>query len=185
MPLIDIILLIIFIVAAVIGFRKGFIAQVGSVAAIIIAIIACRTLGSAATDMIMPQSPGDSSMSRIMASVIAYCGIYLVAYYAVILVVKLLKLVTHTLFLGPLDRIGGAIISILKWGLAVSLVLNLYLVLWPDGKLLQTSTLAGGRPVEWVVGLAPKALGILNHPSAPEEADTPNTDTEGSSNPEI
>ncbi len=183
MPLIDIILLIIFIVAAVFGFRKGFIAQVGSVAAIIIAIIACRALGSAATDMIMPSGQGDSTMSRILASVIAYCGIYIVAYYAVILATKLLKLVTHTLLLGPLDRMGGALISILKWGLAISLIMNLYLALWPDGALLRSSTIAGGKPVEWVVGLAPKALGILNHPAAPDETGT--TDIEGSSNQQL
>lgn len=149
MPLIDIILLIIFIAAAVTGFRKGFIAQVGSLAAIVVAVIACRALGPTATGWVMPDGPDaetGSSMSRIIASALAYSGVYLVAYYAVILVVRLLKMVTHTLFLGPLDRIGGAAVNIIKWGLAVSLVLNLYLALWPDGKMLRSSTIAGENP---------------------------------------
>lgn len=166
MPVIDIILLIIFIAAAVMGYRKGFIAQAGAVAAIVVSVIACRMLGPSVTDWIMAghDSP-ESSMSRFMASAISYAGIYLIAYYAIILIVKLLKLVTHTLFLGPLDRIGGAIVNILKWGLALSLVFNLYLALWPDGKLLSSSTIAGGKPIEWVVGLAPKALGLISHSS--------------------
>lgn len=187
MPLIDIILLIIFIATAVTGFRKGFIAQVGSLAAIVVAVIACRALGPTATGWVMPDGPdaeAGSSMSRIIASAMAYSGVYLVAYYAVILVVRLLKMVTHTLFLGPLDRIGGAAVNIIKWGLAVSLVLNLYLALWPDGKMLRSSTIAGGKPIEWVVALAPKALGILNHPSAPESTST-STSTEGSPTTEI
>ncbi len=160
MPMIDITLLIILTAAALLGFRKGLIAQAGSAAAIIIAIIACRTLGPAATDIIMP-APEESSMSRLMASAIAYSAVYLVAYYAVILISKLLRQVTHTLFLGPLDRIGGAIVNILKWSLALSLAFNLYTALWPDGKLLSSSTLAQGRPIRWITALAPKALGLI------------------------
>lgn len=164
MPLIDIALLIVFAAAAITGYRKGFIAQASSLAAIIVAVIACRTLGPAVTDIIMPGGEDETSpMPRYSAAAIAYCGVYLVAYYGVILVARLLKLVTHTLFLGPLDRMGGAVVSILKWGLAVSLAFNLYLAIWPDGKLLSSSTIAEGRPVEWIVGLAPKALGLISH----------------------
>ncbi len=163
MPVIDIILLIIFIAAAVTGYRKGFIAQAGAVAAIVVSIIACRLLAPAVTDWIMSsRDPSESSMSRFMASALAYGGIYLIAYYGVILIVRLLKLVTRTLFLGPLDRIGGAAVNILKWGLALSLVFNLYLALWPSGRLLSSSTIAGGKPVEWVTGLAPAALGFIS-----------------------
>ena len=54
MPALDIAILIVFAVSAVMGFRRGLIAQVGSVAAIIIGIIACRMFGAQVTEMIMP-----------------------------------------------------------------------------------------------------------------------------------
>lgn len=107
MPTIDIIILIVFAVSAVMGFRKGLITQVGSVAAIIIGIIACRMFSSQVAGMITPSGgPEVNSMSNYGASILACCIIYIVAYYCVIIVAKFLKLVTHTLLLGPLDHIA-------------------------------------------------------------------------------
>ncbi len=174
MTAIDIILIIVFAVSAIAGYRKGFIAQAGSLAAIVVAIIACRVFGPAATGLIMPGSDVEtgSLWHRYMASAVACSVVYLVAYYAVILIFRLLKTITHTLMLGPLDRIGGSIVNMLKWAMALSLVANLYLVFWPDGKVLKTSTLAEGRPVQWITALAPRVLGIISDAASGSNATT-------------
>ncbi|MDE6859759.1 MAG: CvpA family protein [Duncaniella sp.] len=164
MTLLDIIIVIIFAVAAVVGFRKGFITQIGSLAAIVIAILACRLLGAQAVEMISPSVPDaadPNSFPRYITVIAVYCVIYLVAYYAVVLVAKLLKLVAHTVLLGPLDRIGGALVSVVKWFIPVSLALNLYIAMYPGSDLASKSHLCGGRPVAWIVELAPGILGAL------------------------
>lgn len=177
MALIDIVIIVVFAVSAIVGYRKGFIAQAGALAAIIVAIIACRLLGPAATDMILPrgQEGETSAWTRYSAALFAYCGVYIVAYYAVVIVVKMLKLVIHTLLLGPLDSIGGAAVSVFKWFMALSVIANLYLVIWPGGKLLASSRLADGKPATWIVSLAPSVLGVLSEAFSGEETDASST----------
>ena len=167
MTVLDIVIVIIFVVAAVIGFRKGFITQLGSLAAIVIAIFACRLLGGQVTELISPASPDvpeaqeANSFPHYITTMVAYGVVYLVAYYAVVLVAKLLRLVARTVMLGPLDRIGGALVSVVKWFIPVSLVLNLYIAMYPNCNLAEKSHLCGGQPVVWIVELAPKILGAL------------------------
>lgn len=45
----DIVIIVIFAVSAIMGYRKGLIGQIGSVAAIIIGILACRMFGPQVT----------------------------------------------------------------------------------------------------------------------------------------
>ncbi|WP_301706996.1 CvpA family protein [uncultured Duncaniella sp.] len=170
MPTIDIIILIVFAVSAVMGFRKGLITQVGSVAAIIIGIIACRMFGSQVAGMITPSGgPGVNFMSNYGASILACCIIYIVAYYCVIIVAKFLKLVTHTLLLGPLDHIAGAVVNILKWFMVMSVALNLYMVVFSGTDINKASRLGDGRLVTWIIDLAPSVWGALNNDNGNEQ----------------
>ena len=160
--MLDIAIIIIFIASAVMGFRKGLIGQIGSVAAVIIGILACRMFGPPATEMIMPAGDEEvNSMPRYCATILAYAGVYIVAYYAVIIVAKMLKTVTHTLLLGPLDRIGGAVVSVIKWFMAVSVALNLYMAIFPSTDLCSKSNIGNGQPVRWIIELAPAAWGAF------------------------
>lgn len=164
MTFLDIIIIAVFVASAVMGFRKGLIGQVGSVAAIIIGIVACRMFGPQATEMIMPTGQGPeeaNSMSRYGAAILAYAGIYIVAYYAVIIVARLLKTVTHTLLLGPLDRIAGALVSVVKWFMAVSVALNLYITIFPGTDLASHTKVCGNGPLTWIIELAPAAWGAF------------------------
>lgn len=161
MAAIDIAIIIVTAVAGIAGFRKGLIAQAGSLAAIIIAIVACRLLGPETVRLIMPHGEEVTAMQRYGATVLAYGGIYIVAYYAVVIVTKLLKVVVHTLLMGPLDRIGGAVVNIIKWMMVMSVVLNMYMALFPTGGLIRSSHIAGGAPVQFIVELAPAAWGAF------------------------
>lgn len=173
MAAIDIILILIFALSAWLGFRKGIITQLGSVAAIVIAIIACRVLGSQISDMILASHPdwAAESIKRYGVSILANCGIYIVVYYGVVIIARLLRSVTHAVLLGPLDRIAGAAFSVAKYFLLVSILLNLYIVLFPSTTLLSRSRLAGGQAVDLVVGFAPWMLDTMS----PVESDTRTT----------
>lgn len=160
--MLDILIIAVFIASAVMGFRKGLIGQIGSVAAIIIGIIACRMFGPQVTDMIMPGGDQETnSMPHYYATIMAYAGVYIVAYYAVILIARMLRTVTHTLLLGPLDRIAGAAVSVIKWFMAVSVALNLYIIIFPSTDLAAKSNIGHGRPVNWIIELAPAAWGAF------------------------
>lgn len=164
MTALDIILLIIFIVSAWLGFRKGIIRQLGSLAAIVVAIIACRTLAPSVAELIFGSHPDweTGSISHATVSIVSNCIVYLVAYYAVILIAKLLHTVSHAVLLGPLDHIAGAAFSVAKYFLLVSLLLNLYIVLFPASSLRSKSHLCGGRVVELTTELAPWVLGAIS-----------------------
>lgn len=164
MAVIDIIILIIFAVAVIDGYRKGFIGQIGSMAAIVVAVIACRLFGPTVSDVILPSGDeaANSAWSRYTANILGYCLVYIIGYYAVILASRLLKMVAKTFLLGPIDAIGGALVSVLKWFMAVSIAANLYIVLFPSGNLLSSSEMAGGKPMEWIIHIAPAAIGALS-----------------------
>ena len=91
-----------------------------------------------------------------------HAAIYLVAYYGVILLAKLLRMVSHAVFLGPLDRIAGAAFSVAKYFLLVSLLLNLYMVIFPDTPLRTKSNLCGGRVVTLTARFAPWVLDAVS-----------------------
>lgn len=163
MAVIDIILILIFILTAWLGFRKGIITQIGSLAAIVIAIIACRMFGVTVENLIFGQRPDwDSGFSHYAVSIISNAIIYIAVYYAVILIARMLHTLSHVVLLGPLDHIAGAAFSVAKYGLLVSLLLNLYIALFPDTSLLAQSRLADGKAVEKVIGFAPWVLDAIN-----------------------
>lgn len=182
MAAIDIILLLIFIVAAWLGFRKGFITQLGSVAAIVVAIIACRMFGTTVEQAFFNHHPDwqtGSSISHYAVSILANGLIYIVVYYAVILVSRLLHRVSHVVLLGPLDHMAGAAFSVAKYGLLVSLLLNLYIVFFPATDLVAKSRIAKGRAVEVVIGFAPWVLDTISHADDTNEADKDAESTNG------
>ena len=150
------------VAGGVMGVRKGLMGQLGSVAGVIIGVVACRLFGPQVTDMIMPagQGPEVNSMSKYAYSILAYAGVYIVAYYAVILVARLLRTVTHTLLLGPLDRMAGAVVSIVKWLLALSVALNLYAIIVSGSDLGSRSRL-GKETVQFIMEIAPAAWGAF------------------------
>lgn len=164
MTAIDIILILVFVFSAWLGFRKGIITQLGAVAAIVIAIIACRILGPQIESMVMGSHPDwqTSSVSHYTVSIVTNCVIYLLAYYGVLIAARLMRTVSHAVLLGPLDRLAGAAFSVAKYFLLVSLLLNLYIAVFPDTKLLSASRLGGGYAVELAVGFAPWLLDTVS-----------------------
>ena len=170
MTAIDIIIILIFIAATCLGYRKGIITQLGSFVAIIIAIIACRTFGQQVEDLIMEANHDwqTTAIPRYTVSIAANCAIYLITYYLVVFIARLLRTVTHAVFLGPIDRIAGAAFSLAKYFLVVSLLINVYIAIFPSTTLLSRSRLGSGKIISLVTGFAPWVFGSV----APIEHDT-------------
>lgn len=158
----DIILLIIVGVAGVWGYWKGFIAQIGALGAVVAGIIACRLLGPLLVASLMPEASGVHETATYYGTVaVVYALIYLVAYYGVILVARLLRLAVKAVFLGPLDRIGGALFNIAKILILVSFLLNAAVALCPSFDPCARSAIGSGKPLQKIMDIAPAIVGAL------------------------
>lgn len=154
MTTLDVIILAVFAGSVAYGFYRGVIVQVGAVAAILFAVVLCRLGGYPLSEFIA----GDGEPSSIDV-VVAKVIVFVAGYLGVRVVASLFKKVTHSLSLGGLDRLGGAVFSLFQWMLVLSLLLNLWLVIKPDASLAEMSTLANGHAAPAIVRLAPAVLG--------------------------
>lgn len=168
MSFIDIVILVVFAGAVIVGLRKGMIAQLGSLAAILLGIIACRLWGDDAAriaESLIPELTADSATSQYAASVIGNVTLFLIAYLSVRLVASLVRNVTHALMLGVVDRLLGALFCMFKWFLVLSIMFNLWDMLFPTSGLLKSSRIADGLAVHTVLDLAPKTFGAVTAPN--------------------
>lgn len=154
MTTLDVIILAVFAGSVAYGFYRGVIVQVGAVAAILFAVVLCR-LGCYPLAEFIAGDGEPSSIDVVVAKVI----VFVAGYLGVRVVASLFKKVTHSLSLGGLDRLGGAVFSLFQWMLVLSLLLNLWLVIKPDASLAEMSTLANGHAAPAIVRLAPVVLG--------------------------
>lgn len=124
-----IIIALVLIYAVVSGFMKGLLSQIGQIAGLIIGILASRALTPEILNMLSVDAGVDTASTVTM--VLCYIVVYLAAYFSVVLVAKLIKLVVKVACLGVLDRIGGSVFKLLKWALILSLVYNLLVAIHP------------------------------------------------------
>lgn len=162
MPLLDIIILAVLALSAFLGYRRGLIGQIGSIAAIVAGVVVCRLFAGQVVDMVAPGSAEGSDFSSYAVRILVCAVLYIAAYYAVILIAKLLKFAVKAVLLGPLDSIAGAIVSMAKWMLGLSLALNLWIALFPSRNPLEHSTLFDGKAADAVAEFAPKLLGAIS-----------------------
>ncbi len=123
------IVLIIVAIAAVWGYMQGLVKQIGSVAGVIGAAVACRLFGAAVAQAFA----GDSSEAPSgFYVVLAYLAVAAGAFFLVWLLGRMLRGVIHGAHLGIIDRVAGAVYKAFLWLLVTSLVYNLYLCVYPE-----------------------------------------------------
>ncbi|MWV28015.1 CvpA family protein [Aurantiacibacter rhizosphaerae] len=134
----DLIVLLIVGVGAIGGFLRGFVQEVLSVAAWILAIFAIRFLHTDLTAAIL-----DFMGSPITASILAFALLLLIPYAAMKLISSIAGRTSRNSVLGPVDRVLGFAFGALKGMLIVVVAFSL-LVLGYD-----TVWGSKGRPV-WI-----------------------------------
>lgn len=156
MELLDILLIIVAVSAIIRGFTAGLITRVGSVAAIVVAVLASRLFGP---EVYSRWGEGMWAGHETLSLVVCYALVFAACYFGVRLVARLVRGAVHTVKLGIFDRIGGALFSLLEWMLVVSLVMNLYAAVAPDGAAIFTGP--GHALRSAVFDLAPAVIGYL------------------------
>lgn len=116
MNTIDLVLILPLALAVIAGFRKGFIIEVASLIAFIIAIIACLKLTHKLMELVQPYT-GHSKWLPF----ICYILVFVLVYILILWVGKLLEKVVKIIQLGALNMIMGILFSLLKVCLLISL----------------------------------------------------------------
>lgn len=160
MNTLEIIIIIVAIGAIVVGFKRGIICQLGSVVGLVAAIVACRLFGDAVASVFTPEAMENTAFGAYVGKIVGGAIIYIVVYVGVSIVARGLRCITHALQLGLIDRVAGAAMSLLKWGVALSLALNLWLALFPSSATVKSATIGGGGLVKGVMELAPALWGV-------------------------
>ncbi|MCM1449366.1 MAG: CvpA family protein [Clostridiales bacterium] len=160
MSTIDIIIIVVFIGAVIYGYWKGVIVQIGSLAGILLGILACRLFGPWLTGVLGGATGSSDSIDMgYINSVIANVILFLLGFICAKLVARLIKTVTTAVKLSVVDKLLGVIFCLFEWFLVLSILLNVWQVLRPGDNITRSSTLGGGRAATVVMDLAPTVLG--------------------------
>ncbi len=167
MTTIDIIIIGLFIVTAIAGYRRGVIRQIGTVAGVVAGIAACRCLSGdfarwlEARDffqMMIGNAP--ELVAEHAAGVLSSTLLFVGAYIAVQIVMGMVRGVAHGVALGFVDCCLGMMTSVFVGFLVLSIILNICQAFKQGGSVIDKSTLADGKVAEAVLNLAPRTFGV-------------------------
>ncbi|MGM9859169.1 MAG: CvpA family protein [Muribaculaceae bacterium] len=150
MGALDIFIFVLIAVAAVVGFVRGIVSQVGSIAAIIVGILAARIIGGAVV----------SGSSEPVTAFAIYGIIFLVAYLVTWLLARMIRSAVKALHLGIIDRLTGAVFSVFKWTFILSIVLNIYMFI--GGESARSMRDSDHTMRCMVIDLSPTFLGAIS-----------------------
>lgn len=147
----DIFILVVAVASLVWGFAAGFMRQLGTLAGLLLAVVACRIYG-ADVSLWLARIQGDA-MASTGTVVMAYIGLFLIVFLASKLVANLLRTIIHTLCLGIVDRLAGAVLKAVICMFVVSVGLNFWTLLAPD-------SVPDGVTARHVEQFAPQLVGL-------------------------
>lgn len=146
----EIFLIIFSLIAIVWGAIAGLIAQLGSIAGIVLGVVACRIFGHQAAYWL--GSMAESGSSRAVLTVLAYVMVFVTAYFAAWALARLIRAAAKKMQIGFLDRLCGAIFKLFLFIFCLSLVMNLWGAMAPD-------MMPKGVWAERVCKMAPRIMG--------------------------
>lgn len=129
MNVLDIVIIIILVIAGIGGLRRGVIAQACGIAGILLGILLAFRFSNRLSEWLHV----GEGFSWLLSFVIIVLAVALVLYFVGWLVRK----VVHGIGLGIIDRIGGFILGVVKWGLILSLLLGLAVNFARDTKIVE------------------------------------------------
>ncbi|MEI6277135.1 MAG: CvpA family protein [Prolixibacteraceae bacterium] len=121
MNIVDLILIIILIAAAVRGFVKGFFVEFASVAALILGILCAMLFSVYVRNWLTGVVSWRPDTIRIVAFLIIFISVVIVVH----LVANLLEKFVQAIALGLLSRLGGAVFGVIKTAFILSFLMYL------------------------------------------------------------
>lgn len=153
MTLLDIVIVILAVAGAYVGWRKALTGQLGALAGMLAGIILCRWFGAELTAAFT--SPDDTPNTVLLHTVLAYVVLGVGGYVGVRILAGMIGKVARTLHINGLNRAAGALFGAFEWILGLSILLNLWVAVFPDTKLRSSDN----RLADAVMDLGPRVLG--------------------------
>ncbi|MDE6277004.1 MAG: CvpA family protein [Muribaculaceae bacterium] len=156
MEILDILIIIVAIAAIIRGYAAGLISRIGSLAAIILAIVASRLFGPAVYERWGASVAPDHST---LVLIVSYAIVFAICYFGIRFAARLVRGAIRTIRLGIIDSLCGALFSLFEWMIAISIAMNLYAALAPSGADIFTGS--GHFIRALVYNLAPAVIGYI------------------------
>lgn len=121
MTWLDILVLIICIVAFLRGLKTGLVMQVASLVGIVLGAIFAGKIA----EFIYPYLEGISENTEYIVAPASYLIGFILILVLVNILGRMLHHLVHAIFLGAINRVIGAVFSVAKWILIISILLNL------------------------------------------------------------
>lgn len=154
MNIIDIILLVPLIIGAVTGFRKGFIMEVVSLLALILAIIGAFHFLHWGMQILTENFQISGKFLPFLAFILIFVGIVII----VNTLGKMLKKIVDMVLLGGVDKIAGGLLGALKYVFLFSVLIWIFQVF---GFELPEHMRTDSYLYPYVVGLAPATIELF------------------------
>lgn len=161
---VDVAIVVLFVVAFVVGYSKGLVGQLTSLCGVLLAILAVWVTRSSvtATAASVMGVDNDSMVSHFSAAVVG-CGlIFIVVWFCVWLLGRILTKTIRIAGLGIIDNVCGGVFMVFKYLVVISLLLNLWHVVTPTSPVFYSSRLLDGALLKWIMDLCPWLMGYLH-----------------------
>ncbi|MBD5358439.1 MAG: CvpA family protein [Bacteroides sp.] len=156
-----IIVIVVAAVAVIKGFHSGFTGQVSGVLGFAFGTVCTHVFGEQAESIlrfILPFIKGNAGalfIYSVISSTLVYSGVY--SFFRML--TRVLRSAMQVFYVGMLDKLLGAAFCMAKYMLALSIIYNLIVCVYPSSKLMKYATCDDGNLVECVMLLAPELLG--------------------------
>ncbi len=158
MNYIDIILLILLILAAISGFKNGLIAEIVSLAALILGVWGAIEFSYITADVLTDKFNFTSSHLGIISFVVTFVVIVILVH----IVGNVVNKMAETLMMGFINKLAGLIFGVLKSALILSIILIVLDFIDEDVKIIPERVKAESRMYEPIRSFAPSILPFIN-----------------------
>ena len=167
MTIVDALIILIVLGGIVLGYRKGFIAQLSSLISWAAAILLCYHCGDFAHDLFLALVPSAAQwpLASITVRTVSAAFMFLIVMVAVRLLLRVFKGTLKAAKLGFIDKLGGSLLFMFKYAFVVSVALNLLYAINPDMETFGTMHMMKNKPYELTLDLMPTVLGSDKMPS--------------------
>jgi len=156
LSIIDIIILLPLAIGAIAGFKKGFILEIASLLALILAVIGGFHFLHWGIAILTEQFNITGKFLPVLAFLLIFVGIVLL----VNLVGKILKKIVHMAFLGGIDRLAGALLGMLKFVFLFSIIIWAFQIF---GLELPTHLQEDSIFYPYLVSVAPTVVDVFGY----------------------
>jgi membrane protein required for colicin V production len=157
MNYLDIVIIIILVLSAFNGYRKGFVVGIASLAALILGIYVALFF----SDVMVALLTDIFSFQSKYLPIFAFILTFIIVVVAVVYIGKTIEKLVDLLLLGFLNKLAGAALGILKGTLILSLVIWIFNYFDSDQKIISQQSRSNSIFFEHVESIAPSLYNRL------------------------